>query len=184
VLLVFPAAMIVVLFAHEGLALWIGDDFAEASTRIAQILAVGLFANSLAIIPLIFLYGLGRADIAAKIHLLELPAYAIALWLLVPFLGAEGAAVAWTLRALVDALLLFGIAHRVHPTAEARQARVAAALLIGIGALALGCIMSSTAARIGYGVLILGIFAIFGWRRLLTAHERVALVRAINRGSE
>src|SRR5687768_10586999 len=106
VLLIFPAAMMVVLFAKEGLALWIGADFAAGSTRIAQLLAVGLFANSLAIIPLIFLYGLGRADLAAKIHLLELPGYAILLWLLVPMLGAEGAALAWSLRAFFDALLL------------------------------------------------------------------------------
>src|SRR5688572_26032886 len=73
VVLVFPAAVLVVLFAHEGLTLWIGDEFAAASTRIAQILAVGLFVNGLAMIPLIFLYGVGRADMAAKLHLVELP---------------------------------------------------------------------------------------------------------------
>jgi O-antigen/teichoic acid export membrane protein len=184
VLLVFPATMIVVLFAHEGLSVWIGDDFAAGSTRIAQILAVGIFANALAMIPLIFLYGLARADVAAKIHLAELPAYALALWLLVPLWGAEGAALAWTLRAFVDAVLLFAISRRVYPTREARYARVAAAMLLGIGALSIGCLISSAAGRIGYGAFILGVFAVYSWRRLLTAHERVALVRAINRGPE
>jgi O-antigen/teichoic acid export membrane protein len=177
---VFPAAMIVVLFAHEGLAVWIGDDFAAASSRIAQILAVGVFANSIAIIPLIFLYGLGRADLAARIHLLELPAYAIALWLLVRALGADGAAIAWTLRAFADAALLFAVARRVHPPREVRSVPVAA-ILVGIGALTLGCFITSAAARLGYGLFTLGIFALYGWRQLLTAHERLALARAFNR---
>ena len=182
VLPVFPAAMIVVLFAHEGLALWIGDDFAAASTRIAQILAVGIFANSLAMIPLIFLYGVGRADIAAKTHFLELPAYAMALWFLVPMLGADGAALAWTLRAFVDAVLLFVVSRRVYPTQKVRYAPVATAMLMGIGALALGCVVASTAGRLAYGAVILGTFAVYGWRRLLTTHERLALAKAINLG--
>jgi O-antigen/teichoic acid export membrane protein len=184
VLPVFPAAMIVVLFAREGLALWIGDDFAVASTRIAQILAVGIFANSLAMIPLIFLYGIGRADMAAKIHLIELPAYAIALWLLVPILGAEGAALAWTLRAFVDAALLFVVARRMYPTREVRYAPAATAMLIGIGALTFGCFMASAGGRLVYGAFTFAVFAVYGWRQLLTTHERLALARAINRRPE
>jgi O-antigen/teichoic acid export membrane protein len=181
VLPVFPAAMVVVLFAQEGLALWIGDDFAAASTRIAQILAVGIFANSLAMIPLILLYGVARADLVAKLHLIELPGYAVLLWLLVPVLGAEGAALAWTLRVLIDAVLLFSVSRRAYPGGGVRLAPVAAAMTIGIGALAAGCFLTSAAARVGYGSLTLGLFALYGWRQLLTAHERLALARAFNR---
>lgn len=181
VLPIFPAAMLVVLFAHEGLASWIGDDFAAGSTRIAQILAVGIFANSLAMIPLIFLFGVGRADIAAKVHLIELPAYAVALWLLVPRFGAAGAALAWTLRALVDAALLFGVARRLYPRPGVHYARVAVAMLIGITSLAIGCLLVSTAGRLAYGVFILGIFTVYGWRRLLTTHERLALASTMSR---
>jgi O-antigen/teichoic acid export membrane protein len=181
VLPVFPAAMVVVLFAQEGLALWIGDDFAAASTRVAQILAVGIFANSLAMIPLILLYGVARADMVAKLHLVELPGYAILLWLLVPVLGAEGAALAWTLRVLIDAVLLFAVSRRAYPGGGVRLAPVAAAMTIGIVALAAGCFLTSAAARVGYGSLTLGLFAFYGWRQLLTAHERLALAKAFNR---
>jgi O-antigen/teichoic acid export membrane protein len=181
VLPVFPAAMLVVLFAHEGLTLWIGEEFAAGSARIAQILAVGLFVNSLAMIPLIFLYGVGRADMVAKLHFLELPAYAIVLWQLVPLWGADGAALAWTLRALIDAVMLFGISRRLYPTQDFRYARIAIAMLTGVGALAFGCFIASTAGRFAYGVLTLGIFAAYGWMRLLTVQERLALATAINR---
>ncbi|HET9403778.1 MAG TPA: polysaccharide biosynthesis C-terminal domain-containing protein, partial [Burkholderiales bacterium] len=184
VLLVFPAAMLVVLFAREGLALWIGEDFAAASTRIAQILAVGLFANSLAMIPLIFLYGMGRADMAARIHLLELPAYAIVLWLLVPVLGAEGAALAWSLRAFVDAVLLFALSHRVYAARAGRYARVAAVMMVGVSALSIGCLVGPLPWRLAYGVSILGFFAFYAWRQLLTKPERLALAKAIYRRQE
>ena len=180
-LLVFPAALLIVLFAQEGLTLWVGDEFAAASTRIAQILAVGIFGNSLAMIPLIFLYGVGRPDIAAKIHLLELPVYAIVLWQLVLTFGAEGAALAWTLRAFIDAVLLFAVARRIYPTQEFRPMRIPIAMLIGVGVLAFGCLLGSAAGRLAYGALILGAFAVYGWLRLLTTHERLALARAIGR---
>src|SRR5688572_33101985 len=132
-------------------------------------------------IPLIFLYGIGRADLAAKIHLLELPAYALLLWLLVPALGAEGAALAWSLRAFVDALLLFAVSRRLYPAHQFKYAQVAAALLIGTGALSIGCLMVSTEGRFAYGFFMLALFAILGWKQLLTQHDRVALARVIYR---
>jgi O-antigen/teichoic acid export membrane protein len=173
--------MIVVLFAREGLALWIGEDFAAGSTRIAQILAVGLFANSLAMIPLIFLYGFGRADLAARVHLLELPAYAALLYLLVPTLGGEGAALAWSLRAFVDAVLLFAVSRRLYPTQDVRYAHVMAGMLAGIAALSIGCLVVSATGRFAYGVFMLAVFSVYGWRQLLTLHERRAVARVIYR---
>jgi O-antigen/teichoic acid export membrane protein len=181
VLLVFPAAILVVLFAHEGLTLWIGDEFAAASTRIAQILAVGLFVNSLAIIPLIFLYGVGRADMAAKLHLLELPVYAIVLWQLVQLFGAEGAALAWALRALVDAVLLFAISRWLYPAQDFQYARIATTMAAGMAALVFGILLPSGAGRLAYGTVILGVFAVYGWMRLLTTQERLVLVRTLGR---
>jgi O-antigen/teichoic acid export membrane protein len=180
VLLVFPAAMLVVLFAREGLNLWIGEDFAGGSTRIAQILAAGVFVNSLAMVPLISLYGIGRADVVAKLHLLELPLYAFVLWQLVLALGVEGAALAWTLRALVDAVLLFGLSRRIYPAHRAHYTRAATAIVAGVAALGLGALLPSAAGRLLYGVFILAIFAIYGWTRLLTAQERLVLARMLS----
>jgi O-antigen/teichoic acid export membrane protein len=179
VLLVFPAAMLVVLFAHDGLKVWIGDDFAGGSTRVAQILAAGMFVNSLAMVPLMSLYGIGRADIVAKLHLLELPIYALVLWQLVLSLGVEGAALAWSLRALVDAVLLFGISRHICPAHDAHYAGAATAILAGVAALALGALLPSAASRLLYGVVILIAFATYGWTRLLSAQERLVLTRML-----
>jgi hypothetical protein len=125
-----------------------------------------------------FLYGIGRADLVAKIHLLELPCYAALLWLMVTRFGAEGAALAWTLRVFVDTVLLFVVSRRLYPAAELRYGPVLAAL-IGVGALALGCVIASTAGRYGYAVLILAAFAVYAWKRLLTTHERLVLAKKL-----
>jgi O-antigen/teichoic acid export membrane protein len=77
-----------------------------------QWLSVGVLFNSLAQIPFVLLQGAGRPDITAKIHLLELPFYLLALWLLISEMGINGAAMAWCARAMMDAGLLFGMAYR------------------------------------------------------------------------
>src|SRR5438874_3906802 len=45
ILLLFPAALLIVLFAREGLALWIGEDFAEHSATVARILGTAILIN-------------------------------------------------------------------------------------------------------------------------------------------
>lgn len=114
-LFILMGCVIVVLlvFAKEILQIWLGTDFAERSTLAFQVLAFGILMNSLAQVPYALLQGLGRPDMTAKLHLIELPLHATLAWLLVKQWGITGAAVAWTLRATLDALLLFAAAHRI-----------------------------------------------------------------------
>jgi O-antigen/teichoic acid export membrane protein len=109
-LAVFPIVLLMVIFARSGLTVWLGADFARHSTRVVQWLALGVLANSLALVPFSFVQGIGRPDLTAKLHLIELPAYLLALWWLISKLGVEGAAIAWAARVGIDALLLFWIA--------------------------------------------------------------------------
>ena len=114
-LILFPLILLVVAFAHDGLALWLGAEFAHNSARVLQWLAVGMFINCLAWAPVAVIQGVGRPDLTAKLHILELPVYLIALFWLTKVLGIEGAAIAWTGRVAVDALVLFVIAKRFLP---------------------------------------------------------------------
>ncbi|MBI5592228.1 MAG: polysaccharide biosynthesis C-terminal domain-containing protein, partial [Deltaproteobacteria bacterium] len=109
---VFPIVTLIVLFAGKGLRWWLNAEFAQNSTHVLQWLSVGVLFNSLAQIPFVLLQGAGRPDITAKIHLIELPCYLLALWLLIPGMGINGAAMAWCARSLMDAGLLFGMAYR------------------------------------------------------------------------
>jgi O-antigen/teichoic acid export membrane protein len=111
-LMLFPLVLLTVILAHRGLALWLGADFAQHSFRVLQWLALGVFINGLSQIPFALLQGAGRPDLTAKLHLIELPCYLLALWWLISTYGVEGAAIAWTARVGVDALVLFVMAQR------------------------------------------------------------------------
>lgn len=87
--------------------LWLGKDFATHSIIVAQILLLGIWANSPAVAPLLFLQSQGRPDAVAKLHLMEFFPFLAVLWISIKFFGIEGAAIAWTLRVMIDALLLY-----------------------------------------------------------------------------
>lgn len=112
-LVLAPVVLIVVAFAYEGLDWWLGPRFSMESERVVQWLAVGVLMNSLARIPYVLIQAAGRPDLTAKLHLIEVIPYLLSVWWLVGSFGVTGAAIAWTLRVAVDAVLLFLIARRL-----------------------------------------------------------------------
>lgn len=104
---VYPLILIIVAYAPEGLRFWLGREFSINSYTVLQWLAIGIFVNSLAQIPFAFLQAIGRADLTAKVHLIEIPAYLILFFGLTYTFGITGTAMAWTLRAMIDGLILF-----------------------------------------------------------------------------
>jgi O-antigen/teichoic acid export membrane protein len=102
-----PILLLVIFFAREILTVWLGPDFAAKGTFVLQVLAAGALINSLAYVPLGLLHGLGRPDLSAKFHLVELPLYIVALVYLLPRMGIGGAALAWTARMCLDTALHF-----------------------------------------------------------------------------
>jgi len=116
-LVLFPIVLLVVVLAQDGLRAWLGAEFAQRSTHVLQWLAIGVFINSLAMMPAALLQGAGRPDLTAKLHLIELPGYLLALWWLTKAYGIDGTAAAWTIRAAVDALVLFHLTKQFLPVA-------------------------------------------------------------------
>ena len=112
-LLPLAAAMVPItvvgIFAIEPfLSLWVGDAVASVSGPVGQILLVGYWLNTIAVIPFTYLQARRRPDLPAKFNLLEVPVYIGMLWAGLELMGIQGAAWAWTLRSLIDAILLFG----------------------------------------------------------------------------
>jgi O-antigen/teichoic acid export membrane protein len=73
---------------------------------------VGVLLNSLARVPYSLLQALGRPDLTAKIHFVELPLHLVLAWFFVDAWGVTGAALAWSVRVGVDAALLFVVVAR------------------------------------------------------------------------
>ena len=99
---VVPLAALGALIAEPAVRLWLGAEFAAQSAGVMRILLLGFVFNAAAQIPFAAMHGHGLTRQTALLHLSELPLYLAVLILLVQSHGLEGAAIAWTLRALVD----------------------------------------------------------------------------------
>jgi O-antigen/teichoic acid export membrane protein len=99
------------------LRLWIGDTLGARAEPIAIIFLVGWWANAFAVVALTRIQGSGRPDIVTKLLLAQLPFYFAALWAAMHWWGLMGAAVAWTLRAIVDPLVLLALNRQLRHTA-------------------------------------------------------------------
>lgn len=94
------------IFSEWGLALWLGNEFAEKSWQVASVLAIGLFFNGIAHVPFAAIQASGQARVTAQLHLAELAVYVPVLLVCLHFGGLLGAAVAWALRVFADFILL------------------------------------------------------------------------------
>jgi len=93
-----PLLLGIALAARVGLRIWIGSDFAERSAEILRVLAVGVFLSSLGYVPFTLVQSVGRPDVPAKYHMIELPVYGLLTYEMVRTHGAIGAAWAWVIR--------------------------------------------------------------------------------------
>jgi len=190
-LLAAAAPLIVVLVAAADLLLgwWLGPEFRDGSAGVARLLAVGILINIAAQVPLTALNAMGRADVTTAIAVLELPIYVAAIWYVAARYGIDGVAAVWTLRAVVDAFLLFGAAHLLVPAAgAARSAR-----RFGLAPVATLCTFlaaawwlahsmpAAAAARLGVVALLLAVLLAWEWRVLLGESDRENFKALCNR---
>ncbi|MEW5791482.1 MAG: flippase [Pseudomonadota bacterium] len=174
-LVLFPVVVILVAFAHEGLDLWLGAEFAQHSTPVLQWLAVGVFINSMAHTPFALVQGAGRPDLTAKLHLIELPIYLFLLLWLLHLYGIVGAAMAWTLRVTLDTTLLFWMSSRLLEGLAIYSLRFAMLMistLLGLGALVLP--MQSGLKWLLFSMVLIA-FAVAAWLLILDQQERTIL---------
>lgn len=172
----------VLLFTYSSVILqaWMGAEFAQNSATVFRIFTIGIFVSSLAAIPFNLLQGIGRPDLPAKFHLVELPFYFALLYLLIHGFGIVGAAWAWLIRVMADAALLGGGAFKMFPRLfeqfkdkKNRTVRIAAYLLLLWGGLSgshifFGIIFTKVLAMAS----ILAVFGLAVWRRILSDSEK------------
>jgi O-antigen/teichoic acid export membrane protein len=101
-----PLFLLGIFFIDWFLAIWIGRDFADQASWAGQVILLGFWANAIARVPHALLQASGRPDVVATCHLAEILPYFLMLYLGLHFFGIAGAAMAFSIRAGVDALLL------------------------------------------------------------------------------
>lgn len=104
--MMFVTCSMLALALPTLLKIWLKTDLQPESIVVGQILCIGVFANSVGSMYYALLHAKGRADITAKIHIVELPLFLAALFFLLHQFGIAGAAWAWVGRMVFDAFAL------------------------------------------------------------------------------
>lgn len=176
----FLPCLLCVVLSHWVLNLWLGADFAAHATVVLRWLGVGILLNSVDSVVAGLLDGIGKASVNAKFSILEIFLYIPVLVILVRTTGIEGAAVAWTLRCLIDLIVRMYLAQRLyHPV---RQVAVGALLpllsaagTLFAAALVQGTVLVPVVSLIGTLLLVVTV-----WRSL-THTERTQLRTMVGR---
>lgn len=168
----FPSVLAVVALGRFGLRIWLGPAFASHSTIVLQLLAIGVFANSLAQIPFWQIQAANRPDLAAKIHLIELPCYLCIFWVLTKAYGIEGAALAAMLRNTIDSGVMFKLSDRLLAESRPAMRRLRTLVIMSVPLFAAASQLRNMAIAIAFVTVVSAAFFIAAWRRLLTTQER------------
>jgi O-antigen/teichoic acid export membrane protein len=180
-----PVVLILTVLAKSFLSVWLGQEFAGQSTLVLQILSIGFLANSLAQVPYSAVQAMGRPDITAKIHLIELPLYLGMIWFLVLKMGIAGAALAWLIRIVFDTVVLYLFAHRMMPGEEVRRGILIKSIMVIIITLLLSVYISSIMTgfmpRFFFLTCYLSAVIIFFWHILLNIEEKKMIIGLRNK---
>jgi O-antigen/teichoic acid export membrane protein len=178
----FPIICIIIFFANDILRLWIGNEFATNSSLVLQLLAIGVFINSLSQVPFSLIQGIGRPDITAKLHLIELPIYLICIWSMLHIYGVAGAAFAWSIRIIIDTIFLFKSTQKflIHTNIFNRNILVSA-ITIPIILLCLALLITQIYIKLITCIAVIIIFTITAWALILSPSDKAILKKKIHK---
>ncbi|QFT75975.1 flippase [Erythrobacter sp. THAF29] len=101
-----PLVAVFIVVAHPFMRLWLGDDIGGQSAPIAQVLAVAAWINIFAKPFYSRLQAQGRPEVVAKIHLIQLLPFLLALFWALNAFGLVGAAIVYLARNTIDTIML------------------------------------------------------------------------------
>lgn len=179
-LIIYPAVLIIVTFAYEGMNIWLGKDFALSSSLILQLLSVGILMNSISIIPNNFLQGIGKPKIPTLINLVELPLYLVVMWYSIKTSGTRGAALAYMIMAMIDALTMYIFANRIFKINFQSKITFFLFTFLILG-LVIPFLINGIIIKAAYVLLYLTVFFIFIWKYFISEDEKLFFLSKLKR---
>jgi O-antigen/teichoic acid export membrane protein len=176
-IVMLPMSFLSILYAHDMLYFWLDKDFSDHSGLILQVMAIGVFVNSVAQVPSALIQALGRPDLKAKIHLVELPIFIALLFTLLDKYGVLGGAIAFTVRMIVDFAVFMIVAGALHQKSIASVKWAVSAVLYGTVFMLLPLFVNLELPYKHYiSVIFLLLFVWFARSRLLDDREKTIFV--------
>ncbi len=183
---VLPVVALLLMCSRELLEAFAGAEFARQGAPAMQWLAIGVGIHVVAQVPFTMLQSLGEARVPAVVQLIQFPLYALAVWVLASQLGIAGVAIAWTLRAGLEALVLFrAVERRLVPVVGTPRERFQYLKLVPA---ALGLVVcwhfdllfaGDSTAKLSCGMCGLALFVIWEWLYLIGDADRDAVLRRL-----
>lgn len=176
-LFIIPIGLVAIpllVFASGVMRVWLGQDFAQNSTGVFQILLLSFIFNCLSSVPYVFIQGLGRPDITAKLNLLEFCLYIPLLLFLTKEWAIIGTAIAYTVRVGLDMFLLYFACWRLNRINIFRfsESGLARALLILLTFVLAAYFIKSLPYKIYSLFMVMLIFSLLNWFYVLNKIER------------
>ena len=172
-----PAVTFLFVIAKPFFTLWAGENFGRESSPPFYVLLFGLFFNIIAYIPHASLVASGRTDVLAKIYWLELAPYVLLVAVLTTSFGAVGAALAWSLRIIADALVFIwlskkmtGVSLKIFQGKELSFALISLALMLPV--FIIGFTNNYSIWLFIFAPLCVTVYLITVWNFFLEADER------------
>jgi O-antigen/teichoic acid export membrane protein len=124
-----PATVILYPF----MKIWVGPEFAIQASPVGEIMVIGTWISSMALVPYALLQGQGKPRTVALLHIAETPILLGSVWVGVHYWGVVGAAVAMSIRDAIDSLSFFilaGMMRKVAPRLFSAAAWMVVALIV------------------------------------------------------
>nr|MBP9663348.1 flippase [Pyrinomonadaceae bacterium] len=179
-----PVLAVLCVIGRPFFTIWAGEDFGRESTWPFYVLVIGLFFNLSAYVPTALMYAAGRTELIAKMYWIQLLPYLGVTTLLTIQLGAVGAAIAWSLRVIIDVFIYI---HLVRSIVGVRFAVVKQLpnLLVGLLILspAIGFAVFRNECLIWHAVVMVFCLALYGltlWKTLIDADEKIWISTRLN----
>lgn len=170
-IILFPIVFLIVSFSYQGINLWLGVEFAEQSSKILQILAIGILLNAMAYIPFNFFQGVGKPSIPAILNLIELPFYLLLMWWSIGKWGIDGAAFIWLLRIIIDSAILFFISYKKFDI-KFHSKFIPIFFLVTLICLVIPFFLTIFYIKVIYAVGFLLLFVIIVWKHFISVEEK------------
>jgi O-antigen/teichoic acid export membrane protein len=177
-LFLYPIIFLVITFAFEGISIWLGEQFANKSTFILQMLAAGVFFNSIAHVTFTFIQGIGRPDLTGKLNIVEIPIYFLSMWIAIKAWGINGAALVWFLRAFIDNIMLFLISGKL--VSRFIDLKVVILCLIMTTMFIISAALFNVYLKITFTLVVFLMFFLISWRFILEDTEKSLILSKLN----
>lgn len=178
-----PVLTLLSVGAQSLLMLWAGEELARNSLVPFYILLVGLIFHVLTYLPYTLIMAVGQTGLLARVYTFELVPYIFLAFFLIQAFGAVGAAAAWSIRIVVDCIVLLAIARKV--SGVSIPFHVVGKVMWAAPVMLIPILVSQVYGRltiviVGTSLLCFCVYSYLIWRIVLDEEETLWLVNRLN----